>query len=51
MEKTEIEIRCKTCGKLHMEIGLIGKVNYDFKCKRCKNTNIGVITQKFNNAT
>ena len=45
MEKTEIEIRCKTCGKLHMEIGLIGKVNYDFKCKRCKNTNVGVITR------
>ena len=28
-----------------MEIGLIGKVNYDFKCKRCKNTNVGVITR------
>ena len=34
-----------------MEIEVEGKVKYDFKCKRCKNTNIGVITQKFNSTT
>jgi phage FluMu protein Com len=51
MNVIKIQIRCKTCGKLHMEIEVEGKVNYDFKCKRCKNTNIGVITQKFNSTT
>ena len=43
----KIEIRCKTCGKLHMEIEVEGKVKYDFKCKKCKNQNIGIITKKF----
>ncbi len=41
-----IEIRCKTCGKLHMEVKVIGQIEYDFKCKRCKQKNIGVITRK-----
>ena len=31
----KIEIRCKTCGKLHMEIEVEGKVICDFKCKKC----------------
>jgi phage FluMu protein Com len=44
----KIEIRCKTCGKLHMEMEVNGKVKYDFKCKKCKMQNIGIITQKFN---
>ena len=44
----KIEIRCKTCGKLHMEIEVEGKVKYDFKCKKCKTQNIGIITKKFN---
>ena len=44
----KIEIRCKTCGKLHMEIEVEGKVKYDFKCKKCKTQNVGVITKKFN---
>jgi phage FluMu protein Com len=51
MNVIKIEIRCKTCGKLHMEIEVEGRVKYDFKCKRCKNTNIGVITRKFNTTT
>ena len=42
----DIEIRCKTCGKLHMEIKVFGRVEYDFKCKRCKQINTGVITRK-----
>ena len=44
----KIEIRCKTCGKLHMEIEVEGKVTCDFKCKKCKTHNIRVITKKFN---
>ena len=51
MNVIKIQIRCKTCGKLHMEIEVEGRVKYDFKCKMCKNTNIGVITQKFNSTT
>ena len=37
---TKIEIRCKTCGKLHMEVEIEGKLKYDFRCKKCKNQNI-----------
>ncbi len=44
---TKIEIRCKTCGKLHMEVEIEGKLKYDFRCKKCKNQNIGVIIRKF----
>ena len=44
----KIEIRCKTCGKLHMEIEVEGKVKYDFKCKKCKIQNVGIIIKKFN---
>ena len=44
---TKIEIRCKTCGKLYMEVEIEGKLKYDFKCKTCKNQNIGVIIRKF----
>ena len=43
-----IEIRCKTCGRLHIKVEIEGKVKYDFYCKKCKNINIGVITRKFN---
>ena len=34
MNVIKIQIRCKTCGKLHMEIEVEGRVKYDFKCKR-----------------
>lgn len=44
MEEVKIEIRCKTCGKLHMEITVDGRVGYNFKCKRCKRENIGYLT-------
>ena len=46
---TKIEIRCKTCGKLHDVVELEGKLKYDFKCHKCKNMNTGVITRKFEN--
>ena len=46
----KIEIRCRTCGKLHMEVEVEGRIKYDFKCKKCKTQNIGVITKKFNKA-
>ena len=49
MMKDKIEIRCKKCGKLDMEVEVEGRVKYDFKCKRCGHENIGVITRKFNN--
>ena len=41
--KNKIEIRCKKCGKLAMEIEVEGKVKYDFKCKRCSCKNIGIV--------
>ena len=44
--KNKIEIRCRRCGKLDMEIEVEGRVKYDFKCKRCGDRNIGIITQK-----
>ena len=44
--KNKIEIRCRKCGKLDMEIEVEGRVKYDFKCKRCSDRNIGVITRK-----
>ena len=31
-----------------MEIEVEGKVKYDFKCKKCKTQNVGIITKKFN---
>ncbi|ACZ09756.1 hypothetical protein Sterm_2912 [Sebaldella termitidis ATCC 33386] len=31
-----------------MEIEVEGKVKYDFKCKKCKIQNVGIITKKFN---
>ena len=43
----KIEIRCKTCGKLHMEVEVEGRVICDFKCKKCKTQNTMVITKKF----
>ena len=46
--KNQIEIRCKKCGKLDMEVEIEGRLKYDFTCKRCRNRNIGVITRKFN---
>ena len=44
----KIEIRCKNYKKLHIEIEVEAKVKYDFKCKKCKTQNVGVITKKFN---
>lgn len=44
MEEIKIEIRCKTCGKLYMGVELIGKIKYNFKCKRCKHWSTGTIT-------
>ena len=44
--KNKIEIRCRKCGKLDMEIEVEGRVKYDFKCKRCSDRNIRVITRK-----
>lgn len=41
-----IQIRCRKCGTLHMEIELEGKVKYDFSCKRCKYRNTGKVYQK-----
>ena len=43
----KLEIRCKKCGRLHLTLDeFYGRMKYDFKCRRCKNTNIGVITMK-----
>ena len=44
--KNKIEIRCRKCGKLDMEIEVEGRVKYDFKCKRCSDRQIGVITRR-----
>lgn len=43
----EIEIKCKTCGKIHDVLELEGKLKYDFKCRKCRTRNIGVITRIF----
>ena len=41
-----IQIRCKCCGKLYIEVKIEGRIEYDFKCNRCKEQNTGVITDK-----
>ena len=41
-----IQIRCKCCDKLYLEVKIEGRVEYYFKCYRCKKQNIGVITDK-----
>ena len=41
-----IQIRCRKCGKLHMEIELEGKLKFEFSCKRCQYKNTGKIQQK-----
>ena len=41
-----IQIRCKSCDKLYLEVKIEGRIEYDFKCYRCKKQNIGVITDK-----
>ncbi len=39
--KKQIEIKCKTCGKVHIRATLMdGEINLEWKCKRCKNKNI-----------
>ena len=43
----EIEIRCKTCGSLQMKVEIVGKFKYDYVCKKCKQSNKGIITRKF----
>ena len=44
---TKIEIRCKTCDKIHMEVEIEGKLKYDFRCKKCTSQHSGVIIREF----
>ena len=47
-EDKKIQIRCKNCGKLYIEVKIEGRIEYNFKCHRCKRQSTGVIVDKTN---
>ena len=42
----EVAIKCKTCGNTLGTFKFEGKLTFDYKCKKCKQKNVGVITEK-----
>ena len=45
--KNKIEIRCKSCGKLHIKLSKPKeRINFEWDCARCKERNVVTIVEK-----
>lgn len=47
--KRQLEIKCKTCGKLHIKANYpVGEIKLEWICNKCKNKNIVTLIEKTN---